>query len=150
MIDLARRIIKYVFGKDPGGEAIRYIIVGGLTTLVNFGLFTLMYEVAGIDANISNIISISVSILFAYVTNKLFVFKQRTDTFNALAIEFFKFTGSRLFTMALEIGIVALFNDILHWNATLGKAISQVFVIIANYFISKLIVFRKSNKNGGK
>lgn len=139
---LFRRITGYITGKGIGGETIRYVIVGGLTTLVNFGVFFILHEVLTIGANVSNVISISVSILFAYIANKLIVFKQHSTSFSELVLEFLKFVGSRLVTMALEIGIVAAF-DAVGWNATVGKAVSVVFVVIVNYFISKLLVFRK-------
>ena len=136
------KIIKYVFGENPGGERIRYLAVGGLTTLINFGLFVLLHELMDIDETISNLISIPASILFAYVANKLVVFRSRSNSITSFFLELIKFVGSRLLTMALEIGLVLLFADVLGWNATLGKAIAQVLVIIANYFISKIIVFR--------
>jgi putative flippase GtrA len=131
-----------VFGEDPGGEKIRYLIVGGLTTLVNFSIFVLMHELCGIDETISNLVSIPASILFAYIANKLVVFRQQSESIKYLALEFIKFVGSRLFTMALEVGIVFLFSNVLEWNATLGKVIAMIVVIILNYVISKVIVFR--------
>lgn len=137
-----RKLLQFVIGKNPGGEAVRYVIVGGLTTLVNFGLFLLLNGVMKIDVTVSNLTSISVSILFAYVANKLVVFMRRSESASALALEFVKFVGSRLLTMALEVGLVALFYYILGQDAWLGKLISQVLVIVANYFISKIIVFR--------
>jgi len=136
------KIKEFVFGKGIGGERVRYLIVGGLTTLVNFGLFTLLHEIMGVDSTVSNLISIPVSILFAYCANKLAVFRQRSESFKDLSVEFCKFVGSRLFTMAIDIGIVFLFDNVLYWNATVGKAFSQVFVIILNYIISKALVFR--------
>ena len=136
------KLIDYARNKGLDREEIRYLFAGGLTTLVNFGLFTLMHEIIGIDYMVSNITSISVSVVFAYVVNKIFVFKRRSSTLKGLALEFMKFVGSRLFTMALEIGAVWLFFEVLLLNATLGKAVSQVIVIVLNYIISKLIVFR--------
>ena len=136
------RIKEYVIGKGLGGEAFRYLIVGGLTTLIDFFLFALMHELMGINSTISNVTSISVAILFAYFANKLIVFKKRSESKAALFIEFIKFVGSRLFTMALAVGVVWLFESVLGLSATLGKAVSQVLVIITNYFISKIIVFR--------
>ena len=146
MIAFIRKIIKYVFGKAPGGETIRYLIAGVLTTLVNYGLFELMHGIIEIDVTVSNVMSISVSIIFAYVVNKLLVFRQHSDSAGALALEFFKFAGSRLFTMALEVGAVALFYNVLGLDARLGKISAQVLVIIANYIISKTLVFRNSTK----
>ena len=148
MVSWIRKIIKYVLGKDIGSETIRYIIVGGLTTLVNYGLFELMHGIMKIDVTVSNVTSISVSVLFAYAANKLVVFRRHSDSFSALVIEFCKFVGSRLFTMALEIGAVYLFFNILGMDARLGKIVAQVIVIIVNYIISKAIVFR-NNENSG-
>ena len=141
---LIQRIVKYVFGKDLGGETIRYVVVGAITTLVNYGLFELLFSVAGLGVTVSNVTSIFTSIVFAYIANKLIVFRRKSDCFSALALEFCKFVGSRLFTMALEVGAVELFYTVLGHDARLGKIAAQVLVIIANYLISKLIVFRKS------
>ena len=139
-----RKIIDYARMRGLDREEFRYLFAGGLTTLVNFSLFTLMHEIIGIDYMVSNVASISVSVVFAYVVNKRFVFRRRSNTMMELALEFIKFVGSRLFTMALEIGTVWLFFEVLALNATLGKAVSQVLVIILNYLISKLIVFRRT------
>ena len=138
-----RKIIDKYFGKWLAREEIRYLIIGGLTTAINYGLFALMYEIIKIDYMISNVTSISVSILFAYITNKLYVFKRHCSTNEELALEFVKFVGSRLFTMAIEIGTVWLFVERFNLQATPSKAISIIIVIILNYIISKLIVFRR-------
>jgi len=143
MTEAIRKLIKYVFGKDPGGEKIRYLIAGVMTTFVNYGLFELLHSLVGLGVTVSNVIAISASIIFAYAANKLIVFRSRSGSHRDLAMEFFKFVGSRLFTMGLEIGIVELFYRGLGADARLGKVVAQVFVIIANYFISKLIVFEK-------
>ena len=143
MTGAIQKIVKYIFGKDLGSETIRYLFVGAMTTLVNYGLFELLHSVAGLGVTISNVTSIAVSILFAYVTNKTIVFRRHSVTLADLALEFCKFVGSRLFTMALEVGAVELFYGVLGVDARLGKITAQIIVIIANYAISKLIVFRK-------
>ena len=142
MIEAIRKITEYVFGKTIGAETIRYVFVGALTTFVNFSLFTVMTFALGIEVTVSNVTSISVSILFAYAANKLIVFRRRSSTFKELAFEFAKFVGSRLFTMALEVAVVHIFFYILGYEALLGKATANVLVVIANYIISKVIVFR--------
>ena len=136
-------ILEFVFGKGLGAESIRYIIVGGLSTLVNFGLFALIWGIIGVDVTISNVTSISVTIIFAYIANKLIVFRRRSNSKAALALEFSKFVGSRLFSMALEIGTVFLLHNNFLLDARLSKIASQVFVLMTNYIISKVIVFRK-------
>ena len=138
-----RKIHEYVRRAGAAGESIRYIIAGVLTTLVNFGLFALLTRVAGIPVTISNIMSISAAILFAYIVNKLFVFRRRRDSVAALVVEFFKFIGARLFSMALEVGAVPLFVHVFGQADLLGKGAAQALVLITNFFISKLIVFRR-------
>ena len=144
MTEAIRKIVNRLFGKDLGSETIRYILVGALTTLVNFGSFELLHSLAGLGVNVSNIISISISVIFAYVANKLIVFMSRSGSYAGLALEFLKFVGSRLFTIALEIGAVALFYNVLGADARLGKIASQALVITTNYFTSKLLVFNKN------
>ena len=137
-----RGFIVALWGKLFAREGIRYLFAGGMTTVVNFSVFAIMYEIIGIDDTISNVTSISISIVFAYIVNKQFVFSHRCNSIKELAQEFFKFVGSRLFTMAVEVGGVWFFVRMLEVNAMLGKAVSQVVVVILNYIISKLIVFR--------
>jgi len=138
-----RKLAKFLFGKDLGSETIRYLAAGAFTTVVNFGVFTLMYYVVKLSVTVSNVISISVAIVFAYAANKLVVFRKRSGSFAELALEFGKFVGSRLFTMALEVGAVELFYGALGLDARLGKISAQAIVVVVNYLISKLIVFRK-------
>jgi len=141
--ELMRKLVKFLFGKDLGSETIRYLAVGAITTVVNFAVFTLLYQAIKLNVTVSNVISISVAIVFAYAANKLVVFRRRSDSLAELALEFCKFVGSRLFTMALEVGAVELFYGALGLDARLGKLSAQAIVVIVNYLISKLIVFRK-------
>ena len=142
MMKIVDRALSYVRGKNRGGEAIRYVIAGALTTLVNFCLFALMTKIMDIGVTVSNVTSISVSILFAYGINKLFVFMRRDKAGMGLALEFIKFVGSRLFTMALEVGAVLLSVSVLGQDELIGKIEAQILVIVANYIISKMIVFK--------
>lgn len=124
-------------------EAFRYLVVGGLTTLVNLAVFALLTEVLHWNVTLSNVISIFTSILFAYVTNKIFVFRSHCATFGALIIECAKFIGARLATMAIEVGGVFLTVNIIGQQPMIGKLETQVIVIIGNYFISKFFVFKR-------
>jgi len=139
---LANRVVEYIRGKGIGAETIRYATAGALTTVINYGLFELLWNVIGLGLRISNIASISISILFAYAANKLVVFRKRSDTRFDLVLEFAKFIGSRLFTMALEVVAVEVFVGVLGQNARLGKLAAQALVIVTNYLLSKMMVFR--------
>jgi putative flippase GtrA len=128
-------------------EAVRYVFTGGCTTLVNFLLFAFMTKILRIDVTVSNVTSVSISVLFAYVTNKLFVFRSHCARFSILAMEFVKFVGARLITMAVEIGGVYLFVNVIGQDSLVGKAETQIIVIAGNFFISKFIVFRQKAKS---
>jgi len=120
---------------------VRYVFFGGLTTLVNFVTFYLLTEPLKWDVNISNIISVALSILFAYFVNARFVFHSPARGLRGRLPEFCKFVGARLFTMAVEVGGVFLMADLLSINAMISKLSTQIIVLILNYLISKLIVF---------
>ena len=139
------------FYRSVGGEAIRYVIIGGCTTLVNFGVFTVMMRLMGFESmargvTIANAVSIVLSILFAYVANKLFVFRSHCPNFKALCAECAGFFCGRGLAMLLELVGVELLVNRWKMDAAVGKLIMQVFVIVSNYFFSKFLVFRKKKK----
>ena len=123
-------------------EAFRYIVVGGCTTLVNLISFAILCNVLHLNINISNIISVLIAILFAYVTNKIFVFKSHCANYRELYMEFSKFVGARLATMVIEVGGVFFLYEIIGQNEMIAKIETQIIVLIGNFFISKFIVFK--------
>lgn len=133
-------------------EIINYLIFGILTTIVNLIvkytlLFTILEASNAIELQISVIISWIAAILFAYFTNKTFVFKSKTK--NKLK-EFINFIIARFSTLLLEMFIMWFFVTFLKLNSVLYviifTLISQVTVIIGNYIFSKLFVFKKTDK----
>ena len=131
------------FLKSPRGEALRYIIIGGCTTLVDYVTYQVMIVVFHFGITVSNVVSTVLAILFAYFTNKFLVFLSRTTCLSELIAEFMKFIVSRLFTMLLEFAGVYLLVNIIGQDYRLGKAETIVIVIIINYVLSKIFVFRK-------
>lgn len=138
---MIRKIKAFIFS-----EAFRYLFFGVLTTAVNFLCFTVFYEAVGLDINISNFLGIAISILFAFFTNKFYVFESRKAGFWAIFLEFLRFISSRVGTMLLELAGVWLLSDILFLNAYFSKIVMQVFVIIGNYFLSKFFIFKGNSK----
>ena len=125
-------------------EIINYLIVGVLTTIVSLVTYflcvhTFLNSSNGLELQIANIISWIVSVIFAYITNRIFVFKSKSKKYVKEIIEFF---GARILTLLMDMGIMFLFVTILHGNDTIGKLISQVVITIANYIFSKLFVFK--------
>ncbi|SHH76803.1 Putative flippase GtrA (transmembrane translocase of bactoprenol-linked glucose) [Sporobacter termitidis DSM 10068] len=131
------------FLKSPRGETLRYVIIGGCTTLVDYFSYQMMIAFLHMSVTASNAVSTALAILFAYITNKLVVFFSRTVGLAGLALELARFLASRLFTMVLEFAGVYLLVNILGQDYRLGKAETIVLVVIVNYVLSKLFVFRK-------
>ena len=124
-------------------ETVRYVIAGVCSTLVDMGSFMLLTRL-GMDDNAANAASIALAILFAYVINKLYVFRRRVATKGALALEFMKFVLGRLLTALLEYFGYPLLLGLLTRHEYIAKGLTIIVVFILNYIISKLAVFGKA------
>lgn len=138
--------LKTLLIKTLCSDGMRYIIVGGCTTLVNLVVFAVCCNLLSIEVTLSNIISVITAILFAYVTNKIFVFRSHCANFKELALEFSKFIGARMFTMVVEVGGVFVLYNIIKQNELVAKLETQIIVLIVNYIISKFLVFKGTKK----
>ncbi|MDR2356704.1 MAG: GtrA family protein [Oscillospiraceae bacterium] len=126
------------------GETVRYLIAGGLTTLVDMGVFAFATEIMNLSVNAGNALSVSIAVLFAYAANKLVVFRAKSPDRRSLLLEFARFVGARAVTMALEVAVVWLIVGVAGGDKYVGKAAALVLVIISNYILSKLVVFRRT------
>ncbi|MDL2273574.1 GtrA family protein [Oscillospiraceae bacterium OttesenSCG-928-G22] len=124
-------------------KLVRYGVFGVLTTLVNFSVFWLLSGIIGLPVDPSNAIAIVTSVFFAYVANKLFVFKSHVGSARALFAEALTFFSSRAVTMLIEFFGVMCFSTYLGYPATPVKLIANVLVIVLNFVFSQWIVFRK-------
>jgi len=123
-------------------KVIKYLIMGVLTTLVNYCVFFLLYYILEADSTVSNSLAVFSAVIFAYVTNKLYVFKSKTTSHLELVKEAVSFVLSRGFTIILEIGGVFFLIEVLHANAMLSKIAISIFVVVINYFVAHFIVFK--------
>lgn len=122
-------------------DIIIYIFFGVLTTLVNYAVYFPLYNLTSISATICNCIAWIVSVLFAFLTNKPFVFNSHDWSAGTVVQEFLKFIGCRIVSGVLEAIIVLITIDILNWNGNIWKIVTGVLVIILNYVGSKVFVF---------
>lgn len=128
-------------------EIINYLVFGGLATVVNFVTYFIVARLIGIDEVLSSGISWFFSVLFAYITNKLFVFESKTDGIKAILIEMGSFFLARIVSGILcDVGTFALMVNVFNINDLFAKVVTQIMVVIVNYVFSKLIIFRKKNK----
>ena len=134
--------LKDLLKKNRG--LILYVVFGGLTTLVNMAVYWLCYNAAGIPNVPSTVIAWVLAVIFAFITNKLWVFDSKSFDGKTLLHEIPTFFGARLLTGLLDVLIMYVTVDVLHWNANVWKLISNAIVIVLNYIASKLVIFRKS------
>ena len=125
-------------------EAMRYLVFGALSTVVNILAFFLCKNVCNFSTVVSNSIAWILAVLFAYITNKMCVFNSETTGKKDLLREILSFFGARIFTLVFETGFLILFIDKLHFNDIIMKIISNILVIIINFFFSKIFIFKKS------
>ena len=120
---------------------LSYLFFGGLTTAVNFLVYFPFYNWLACSAMVSNVIAWLFAVVFAYMTNKPFVFKSRDWSKETVIPELVKFVGCRVGSGVLETVIIWLTVDVLFWNGNLMKVIISIFVVLINYAGSKWLVF---------
>lgn len=130
-------------------EMISYVGFGILTALVDFGSFWFLLNACHIDSLVSNIISTVLAIIFAYVTNRIWVFKSNVNDFKGIFFEFFKFAEARIFTLVLSEFILFLDKFLLNMPK-IAKIIGLVLTVILNYVFSKLFIFKDKNTSETK
>lgn len=123
-------------------EVIDYIIFGGLTTLVNIVAFFIFDTLLSWPYLIANAIAIVVSILFAYFTNKLFVFKTKDLPLKENILEFARFIGFRLLSGVADMVTMWILVDLLTLDTNIAKLLTQFIVVVLNYVFSKLFIFK--------
>ena len=122
---------------------ISYGVFGVLTTVINIAVYALCYQKLGISNVVSNIVAWTIAVLFAFITNKLWVFESKSMELTVLVREAVSFFGCRLATGVLDLAIMYVTVDRLALNSTLMKCISNIIVIVVNYVASKLVIFKQ-------
>lgn len=146
-------MIKKIFDKLRDKEQLKelfwYGISGVTTTLVNVGLFYVLQK-AGMNYNLANLIAIISAKLYAFVTNKLLVFRTHTPSFKEFFVEFFKFFVARGFTGVVDFVGVWFMVSVCGIDRMISKYVIQVVVIVLNYVLGKKFVFIKEKEEEAK
>ena len=124
-------------------QTILYVIFGILTTIVNLISYYFFSNIISINYLISNMISWIISVLFAYITNKFYVFNSKDTSKDIIIKEFIKFVNCRLTSGVIEMILLFLLVDIIKVNDVISKLVIGVIVVILNFIFSKLFVFKK-------
>ncbi|NLL44436.1 MAG: YfhO family protein [Mollicutes bacterium] len=128
-------------------EIINYLIVGCLTTLVNFIIYVICTKLIGIDYLISSALAWIGAVTFAYIANKWFVFKCKREDKKSLIKEIYQFIKYRIISLSIDLGLMFIIVDLIKLNDLLAKIIVQIIVIIVNYVFNKLFVFKTSKES---
>lgn len=140
-------IIRKVISK----EVVSYLFFGVMTTVVNLLVYNFFNKF--VDVMVSNVIAWVAAVVFAFVTNKLFVFESKSWSPKVLAKEIPSFTGARLLTLGIEeVGLLVMikwlnFDELFTIGSVGGelvvKAFLAVIVVLLNYIFSKVLIFKK-------
>ena len=128
-------------------EIISYVIWGGITTLVNWAVYVLCVRFLKMQPAVGNVIAWVAAVLVAYVSNKLYVFENKS--WKNIKKEFLMFVSARLFSGVIEIVGLPVLISVFSWKSLFGiegiceKILISVVVVILNYVFSKWIIFKK-------
>lgn len=130
-------------------EAIDYLFWGGIAFVLSMVLFWVFASLLGWNEVTANNVDWVICVLFTFVTNKLFVFRSKSENAKALGKEFVEFVLARVFTLVLEDIIIFIGCNLMGYDNGIGqivvKLIAQFVVIVSNYFLSKLWIFKKKD-----
>lgn len=128
-------------------EMLLYLFFGGLAFVISILSYGIADVVLGINELIANIISWILAVLFAFFTNRVWVFQSATHSGREFAIQMANFFGGRVVTLIVEEVIILVFITILGFPSIPVKVAAQIVVIVLNYIISKFWVFKKKNED---
>lgn len=124
-------------------EVLLYLFFGGISFLISIGTYVWFNIVFGMNELIANILSWIITVMFAFLTNRIWVFHAETAKTAEFIRQMISFYGGRVITLALEEIILLVFITWLAFSSIPVKVIAQIMVIILNYVISKIYIFKK-------
>lgn len=138
MLNLKNIFIKYQ-------SFLLYVIFGVLTTIVNIIVFFVLYNMLHTGHNLAYIVAWFWAVLFAYLTNRVWVFHSTNTTTADIVKEIWQFYLARVLTGIIGYFILTFGVDVLRQDANIWNIIQNIFVIFSNFVLSKLIIFKKDN-----
>lgn len=124
-------------------EIVNYLVFGMITTLINLVSYALLTQLLNTDFKTATTIANLLAVLFAFITNKLYVFRSRDKNFIIVTKELSSFLLSRLMSYGLDLVTMIILVEFLRFNDMVAKVIANILVIVFNYLASKFFVFRQ-------
>ena len=128
--------------KEEFKELVLYTFFGNMTFVISIGSYAIFNVIFGINELIANALAWVFAVLFSYVTNKKWAFKVATTTKTVFLVQMFAFFSGRFITLVIEETIIFVFITVLAYPSMWVKLAAQVVVVVLNYVISKLFVFK--------
>lgn len=128
-------------------DVISYLFFGGCTTAINIICYYVCVRFFHMTTQPGTIMAWLASVLFAYFTNKLFVFESRSWDRKTVIPEIISFFGCRLLTGGMDLLIMSVFVDYLHLYDMAVKITSNIMVIVLNYIASRFLIFKDPKKD---
>ncbi len=128
-------------------DIVPYVFFGVCTTIVNVVVYWFFAYVLMQATMLSTIIAWIAAVLFAYITNRKWVFHSQAYGVVSIMKEIVSFFSCRLATGIIDWLCMYIFVDVLHANGVLIKFVANIIVIVLNYVASKLLIFRRKNDN---
>lgn len=128
------------------GDILRYLIIGVLTTVLDLACFALFHSVLGLHYQVAKVLAWIIAVIFAFWGNKRIVFRSETSGLRAWLREAASFISVRLLTLGFSLLFMYIMVDRFGLDENLSNLLCNVFVVIFNYILSKLVVFRKKKQ----
>lgn len=125
-------------------EIINYLVFGILTTLVNIISYWLFTTIFNVDYRISTTIAWFISVVFAFITNKIFVFNSKGLDVKTILSEFMSFLFFRILSYIIDLGMMIVLVEWIKMNDLVAKILANIIVVIVNYVASKYYIFRSA------
>ena len=134
----------YKLHQEKLWEIFWYLFFGVLSMALNIAVYFFFTKVVGWNYLIANLIAWIAAVLFAFLTNKFFVFKSQTAEKVDFLKEMASFFGFRIVSLILDVALLFLLMSVIRTNEIFAKGFSQFAVVVANYVFSKLFIFKAS------
>lgn len=125
-------------------QVLLYLFFGAVTTVISIGVFSLLNIALGVNEHIANLTSWVLAVLVAFLTNRTMVFDAETNSAGAFLAQMITFYAGRVATLLVEELIIFVFITTLKFDSFTVKLVAQIIIIILNYVISKLFVFKNN------
>ena len=141
-----KKIIEKIKGLLANRELVLYLLFGVLTTVVDWVVSFALYHTS-LNTHIANVIAWVAAVLFAYVTNRVWVFESQRVGFGPVLRELGAFAGGRVATLVMQELVFLALHDLMTLSEYWVKPIAAVLVVIGHYAISKWVIFRKDEED---